>query len=190
MILIRNARRTDAEGIARVHERTWKEGYRGLIDAAYLESLTEKRLVPRWRANLDRRAEDMDEAIFVAVSGREVVGFLTVGASKEPFAPWEAEVSMIYVQKEHRGAGIGRALMKTAADHCIRRAMFSGGLWVLRDNGAARDFYEAVNGEHAGRKVDIIGGQTVPLVGYYWRDMAQLAERAVPQVLMGRQDFP
>jgi hypothetical protein len=33
--------------------------------------------------------------------------------------------------------------MKVAADHCIRRGMFSGGLWVLRDNGGARDFYES-----------------------------------------------
>jgi ribosomal protein S18 acetylase RimI-like enzyme len=107
------------------------------------------------------------------------------GASRETFAPWEAEISMVYVLKEHRGAGVGRALMKTAADHCIRRAMFSGGLWVLRDNGPARDFYEALQGEHAGRKTDTVGGRVVPLVGYYWRDLAQLAERAVPRVAIG-----
>jgi hypothetical protein len=75
--------------------------------------------------------------------------------------------------------------MKAAGDHCIRRAMFSGGLWVLRDNGAARDFYEALQGEHAGRKVDSVGGQIVPLVGYFWRDMAILAERATPHVSIG-----
>lgn len=185
MILIRSARRTDANGISRVHEKTWKEAYKGLLDGAYLESLTEKRLAPRWRSNIDRRAEDLDEGIFVAVAGQDVVGFVACGASREAFAPWEAEVSMIYVLKEHRGAGVGRALMKTAADHCIRRGMFSGGLWVLRDNGAARDFYEAVKGEHAGRKVDGVGGQIVPLVGYWWRDLAILAERATPQVPIG-----
>ena len=100
-------------------------------------------------------------------------------------APWEAEISMVYVLKEHRGVGVGRTLMKTAADHCIRRAMFSGGLWVLRDNGPARDFYEALKGEHAGRKTDSVGGKVVPLVGYYWRDLAQLAERATPRVAIG-----
>lgn len=185
MILIRTARRTDAVGIARVHERTWKEAYRGLLDGAYLENLTEKRLAPRWRSNLDRRSEDLDEGVFVATTGQEVIGFVACGASREAFAPWEAEISMIYVLKEHRGAGVGRSLIKTAADHCIRRGMFSAGLWVLRDNGAARDFYEALKGEHAGRKVDSVAGQIVPLVGYHWQDVAVLAERAVPQVSFG-----
>lgn len=185
MILIRTARRTDAPGIARVHERSWKEAYKGLLDGAYLESLTERRLVPRWRHNLDRRSEDLDEAILVAVSGQDVIGFCTAGSSREAFAPWEAEVSMVYVLKEHRGAGVGRALMKAAADHCIQRGMFSGGLWVLRDNGAARDFYEALKGEHAGRKVDSVGGQIVPLVGYWWRDLATLAERTAPHLSIG-----
>lgn len=186
MIHIRTARRTDAAGISRVHERTWKEAYKGLLDGVYLETLSERRLIPRWRSNLDRRSEDLDDAIYVAASGKEIVGFVMVGATREAFAPWEAEISMVYVLKEHRGAGIGRALMKAAADHCIRRAMFSGGLWVLRDNGAARDFYEALKGEHAGRKVDSVGGQIVPLVGYWWRDLATVAERSVSASQIGR----
>jgi ribosomal protein S18 acetylase RimI-like enzyme len=186
MTHIRTARRTDAAGISRVHERTWKEAYKGLLDGSYLETLSERRLVPRWRSNLDRRSEDLDDAIYVAISAKEVVGFIMVSATREAFAPWEAEISMVYVLKEHRGAGIGRALMKAAADHCIRRAMFSGGLWVLRDNGPARDFYETLKGEHAGRKVDSVGGQIVPLVGYWWRDLATLAERSVSAIPMGR----
>jgi GNAT superfamily N-acetyltransferase len=185
MIHIRTARRTDALGIARVHERSWKEAYKGLLDGSYLESLSERRLTPRWRSNLDRRSEDLDEAIYVAASGKEIVGFASVGSTREAFAPWEAEISMIYVLKEHRSAGVGRALMKAAADHCIRRAMFSGGLWVLRDNGPARDFYEALKGEHAGRKVDSVGGQIVPLVGYWWRDLATVAERSAPVTPLG-----
>lgn len=185
MIVIRTARRTDATGIARVHEHTWKEAYKGLIDGSYLDNLTERRLAPRWRTNLDKRSQQLDDQAYVAVAGKEVIGFVMVGASREPFAPWEAEISMVYVLKEHRGVGVGRALMKSAADHCIRRAMFSGGLWVLRDNASARDFYEALKGEHAGRKVDSVGGQIVPLVGYYWRDLAQLAERTLPRVAIG-----
>jgi ribosomal protein S18 acetylase RimI-like enzyme len=185
MILIRAARRTDAAGIARVHERTWKEAYRGLLDGAYLSNLSERQLTPRWRSSLERRSEDLDEGVFVALAGQEIVGFVLCGASREAFAPWDAEISMVYVLKEHRGAGVGRGLMKTAADHCIRRGMFSGGLWVLRDNGQARDFYEALKAEHAGRKVDSVGGQIVPLVGYQWIDVATLAERATPHVSIG-----
>ena len=186
MIHIRTARRTDAAGIARVHATTWKEAYRGLLDGAYLENLSEKRLAMRWRTQLDRREQDLDEETFVALNGREVVGFATATMSREAFAPWEAEITMVYVLKEHRGLGIGRGLMKASADHCIRRGMFSGGLWVLRDNGAARDFYEALGGEPQGRKADSVAGQIVQLAGYWWRDLAQLAERSTQSIVPGR----
>lgn len=186
MIHIRTATRTDAAPIARVHAATWKEAYRGLLDGAYLEGLSEKRLAMRWRAQLDRREQDFDEETFVAMNGRAAVGFASVGASREAFAPWDAEISMVYVLKESRGVGIGRVLMKAAADHCIRRGMFTGGLWVLRDNGAARDFYETLGGEPSGRKADSVGGQIVQLVGYWWRDLGQLAERSASASLYGR----
>jgi GNAT superfamily N-acetyltransferase len=186
MIHIRMAGRTDAAGIAHVQATTWKEAYRGILDGAYLENISDKRLATRWRTHLDRREEDRDEEIFVAMNGRDLVGFANAGASREAFAPWDAEIPMIYVLKEHRGLGIGRGLMKAAADHCIRRAMFSGGLWVLRDNGAARDFYEALGGEPQGRKADSVGGQIVQLVGYWWRDIAHLAERSTQSIMPGR----
>ena len=186
MIHIRTANRADAAGIARVYAATWKEAYRGLLDSAFLDALSDKRLAARWRTHLDRREQDHDEQVFVALHGQEVVAFAAAGASREAFAPWDAEISMIYVVKDHRGLGIGRAMMKATADHCIRRGMFSAGLWVLRDNGAARDFYETLGGEPTGRKADSVGGQIVQLVGYHWRDVAVLAEREAPAIQLGR----
>jgi GNAT superfamily N-acetyltransferase len=186
MIHIRTARRTDAAGIAQVHATTWKEAYRGLLDSAFLDNLGERRLTARWRTHLDRREQDLDEEVLVAFNGRDMVGFAAASTSREAFAPWDAEITMVYVLKEHRGQGIGRGLMKATADHCIRRGMFSGGLWVLRDNGAARDFYEALGGEPTGRKADSVGGQIVQLAGYWWRDLADLAERSVAVNLPGR----
>jgi ribosomal protein S18 acetylase RimI-like enzyme len=186
MIHIRTAQRTDAAAIAHVHAATWKEAYRGLLDSQYLDNMGERRLTARWRTHLDRREQDRDEEVLVALVGREVVGFAAVSASREAFAPWDAEITMAYVLKEHRGSGIGRGLMKASADHCIRRGLFSGGLWVLRDNGAARDFYEALEGEPTGRKADSVGGQIVQLAGYWWRDLATLAERQVSVILPGR----
>ena len=108
MIHIRTARRTDAAGVARVHARTWKEAYQGLLDSTFLDNLSERRLATRWRAQLDRRAQDLDEEVLVAVNGQEIVGFASMGSSREAFAPWEAEVSMVYVLKEQRGIGIGK----------------------------------------------------------------------------------
>lgn len=187
MIHIRAAELGDAAGIANVHAATWKEAYRGILEDAYLDGLSPRRLTSRWRASLEHRNEDLDEQVFVAVQGREVIGFLTVGASREAFAPWESEIGMIYVLSGRRGAGIGRVLMKAAADHCIRRGMFSTGLWVLRDNGGGRDFYEALKGEPTGRKTDSVGGGLVQLVAYWWRDVATLADRSPTPILPARR---
>lgn len=182
MTHVRMACRTDALGIARVHERTWKEAYRGILDSGYLDALSAQKLLGAWRRNLERGTHDLDEKIYVASAARSVVGFVMVGASRESFAPWEAEISMIYLLKEYRAGGIGRSLMKAAADHCLRRGMFSVGLWVLRENAGARNFYGALKGEQAGQKFDSVGGQIVPLTGYCWQDVAVLAERSAPVI--------
>jgi ribosomal protein S18 acetylase RimI-like enzyme len=186
MFVIRGASPADARGIARVHATVWKDRYRGMLDAAYLNSLTEARLATGWRRTIEQLPGQLDEAILVAAVGSKIAGFVSVGASREAFCPWDAEISMIYVLREHARSGVGRALMKAAADHSIRRGMFSGGLWVLKANADARAFYQRLGGEVAGRKQDMVGGKPVALVGYAWRELAQLAERSPPQVIIGR----
>lgn len=182
MICIRTAELADAAALAEVHVLTWRDSYRGLLDGVYLERLNADRLTARWRANLLQRDRDRDEEVFVAEASGRVIGFSMIGATREASSLWDGEVWMIYVLKEHRGAGVGRALMKASADHLIRRGLFSCGLWVLRDNGAARDFYELLDGEPGGRKLDSVGGQIVPLVAYMWSDAAVLAERRAPEI--------
>ncbi len=181
MIVVRNARQTDAPRIAGVHVETWKEAYVGLLDASFLESMTPSRLTRHWRRALDEKRRNFDDSILVAATDKDVVGFVAVSACRDVFAPWEAEITMLYVLEAYRGAGIGRALMKGAADHALARGMFTGGLWVLRDNLHARGFYEALGGDRCGRKMDTVGGRSVPLVGYSWSEVARLAERAIPQ---------
>lgn len=180
MIVVRSARDSDASKIAQVHVNTWKEAYAGLLDSNFLDGMTVSRMTRHWRRAFDQKGADLDDAIYVAATDKDVVGFVTISACRDVFAPWEAEVTMLYILDEYRGAGIGRALMKTAADHALSRGMFSGGLWVLRDNLHARGFYEALGGDRCGRKMDTVGGRSVPLVGYSWSEIAALAERPLP----------
>lgn len=181
MIVVRSVRPTDASQVARVHVDTWKEAYAGLLDSGFLDGMTAARMTRHWRRALDEKKRNLDDGVFVAATDREVVAFVTVSACRDVFAPWEAEITMLYVLDDYRGAGIGRALMKAAADHALSRGMFSGGLWVLRDNLHARGFYEALGGDRCGRKMDTVGGRSVPLVGYSWAEIAALAERSIPQ---------
>lgn len=185
MIVIRPARHSDAAGVAFVHQAAFKDAYHGLLDRKYLSDLNQKGLTPVWTRHLHECEDDLDQVIMVAASGPRIVGFVLAGRCREPQAPWQAEVFMVYVLKEQRGGGVGRTLMKAAADHYLRRGLFSCGVWVLRDNGPARDFYEALQGEPGGRKIDVVAGQPVPLVSYAWKDVAVLADRATPYISIG-----
>jgi ribosomal protein S18 acetylase RimI-like enzyme len=176
MAVIRTASLLDAPAIARVHARSWKDAYRGILDPAYLANLTEARLVPRWRTALVNLEVDHDEAIFVAEVDGKVAGFVCAGACRETPALWDGEVSMIYVLSADRKSGLGRALMKAAAAHCIRRGLFTVGLWVLESNAAGRNFYQRLGGMETGRKSDTVGGKLVRLRGYGWEDIGRLAQ--------------
>ena len=175
MIHIRTAHIHDAGAIARVHAATWKEVYRGLIDESYLGALSPARLTERWRTQLTRRSRNFDEETFVAVRHGAVIGFATVGASRETSAPWDSEIEMIYLLADQRGAGVGRGLMTAAADHSLRRGMFSTGLWVLKGNRTGRAFYEALEGKAFGAKSERVGACDAQLISYYWDDVSTLA---------------
>jgi ribosomal protein S18 acetylase RimI-like enzyme len=79
--------------------------------------------------------------------------------------------------KQAHGRGTGRKLLQTAADELIQRGHLSMLLWVLRDNTAARKFYEAMGGQYLCEKAIDIGTQTLLEVAYGWKDLRSLAKR-------------
>jgi ribosomal protein S18 acetylase RimI-like enzyme len=80
---------------------------------------------------------------YVAVEGDTVVGFLTV---EDPF-PFSAEISWMAVERSHRGAGIGTALVeRLAADQAARGTA----LLLVMTSGDAEE-YEPTRGFYVAR---------------------------------------
>jgi ribosomal protein S18 acetylase RimI-like enzyme len=177
MSTIRQARPGDLSALAVIQSTTFKEAYRGLLDPDWLSALSEAKLAGQWRVMLDKASRGDDEAVLVAEHRGKQVGFVTIGAERSPNAEWTCEIPMLYVSKAMRGRGIGRALMREAADHSLRRGMFSIGLWVLRENRGARRFYQSLGGSATSSRVDRIGRWMAPQVAYVWSDIAGLAQR-------------
>jgi GNAT superfamily N-acetyltransferase len=80
----------------------------------------------------------------VAVAGGEVVG---VALWFLNFSTWRGTHGIyledLYVQPRHRGAGLGRELLRTLADLCVERA-YSRLEWSVLDwNTPSIDFYRA-----------------------------------------------
>ncbi|MCU0882765.1 MAG: GNAT family N-acetyltransferase [Hyphomonadaceae bacterium] len=177
-LTIRRAELADAPAIAELHQITWRETYPGLLPAPVLDGLALPRLYRQWRADLIGQEADLDHGVFLALDEHgEAAGFASCGQARgqarEVFG--QGEITMVYVRAADQGRGLGRGLMLACARWLLIRGMFSAGVWVVRGNGRARRFYEGLGGRKVGEKRDPMGGWMIPVVGYGWQDLADLA---------------
>jgi len=148
----------DAHAIAQVHVAGWQQGYRGLIDQAYLDSLDVADRTRRWIDILQGH-----EMVLVHEDGGRVNAFATFGPSHDVDIPEAAgEVYGLYVHPEAWGQGVGGALLAMVVAQLLAgkqagapnaapgtQSMRSPSgeaaplvLWTLEGNRRARRFYE------------------------------------------------
>ncbi|MCY1690262.1 GNAT family N-acetyltransferase [Exiguobacterium sp. SL14] len=133
---IREARLADASAIARVHIDAWHETYQGIIPDSYLAQLSYAKRTKQWEQTL------VDQRVYVAVSGEEVVGFAQGGPSRSDAR--EGELYAIYVLRTSQRLGLGKALFQRIADDLAEYETMQ--VAVLRDNPACQ-FYERFGGQ-------------------------------------------
>jgi GNAT superfamily N-acetyltransferase len=146
-IQIREATTMNADAIAEVHVTTWRAAYRGILPAAYLDSLSVGIRADRWYRSL---VAGQPRVLVADVDGA-IVGWIAFGPCRDADkdASW-GEVEALYVLPAYWGNGVGRRLME-----CARRKLTEAGytdvlLWVLAENGRARAFYSQVGFENDG----------------------------------------
>jgi GNAT superfamily N-acetyltransferase len=158
---VRLATARDAKGIAHVQERGWQTAYRHVFPPEELDRGGFIR-VSRWRERLRRPPAGW--STFVAVRDHAVVGFASVGPSRD--LEGVGELYAIYVEPAAWSTGAGRALLECAESE-LRGRYQEATLWVLEDNPRARRFYEiagwGIDGE---RKADERWGVRAPEVRY------------------------
>jgi GNAT superfamily N-acetyltransferase len=135
-VRVRGATGADAEGIAGVQERAWQEAYRHVFPVDELDR--GGFIFPaRWRERLEH--PPLGWSTFVAVEGSRIVGFASVGPSRDERDI--GELYAIYVDPKAWSTGAGRALIETAEAKLVEE-YDEATLWVLEDNPRARRFYE------------------------------------------------
>ena len=138
--MIRRATPDDVAAIADVNVRSWQAAYRGLIPDAFLDGLRADAVAARWRQVLGQEIHD----VAVCEQGGRVVGFTSVGRLRDGDAAADTgELLTLYLDPAVWRRGLGRQLMAWALDTARERRWLRMILWVLRDNLAARRFYEA-----------------------------------------------
>lgn len=135
-LAVRDAVATDAAAVAAVHVASWQAAYDGLLPAAMLADLSVAE-----RASALSRAIDASEVILVAESGEQILGYASVGASRDQDGAGCGELNAIYVDPMHWSTGAGHALHEAAMTRLGDLGYDHATLWVLDRNDRAISFY-------------------------------------------------
>jgi ribosomal protein S18 acetylase RimI-like enzyme len=194
-MVVRLAQPGDERGLAVVRVRGWQEGYVGIVDAAFLASLSVDDSEQRWSTVLENRGPLRH--VLVADVGSsdapEVVGYSTFGPYRittgddrtmevhELAAPGTiGEVYGFYVRPDHWGSEVANNLMDATLSTLGTDGWPFARLWVLKDNPRARRFYERHGwiADGAETSLAIVGN---PTECRYQRGLGKaLSSRAIP----------
>ena len=162
----------DAEALAQVHVTSWRETYRGLLPDAYLARMSQESHTRRFARLLLQPGPD--DVTLAAADRRGVVGYAQGGASRRRL-PGEAGVATLYLLKSAQGRGVGARLLTETARALAARGALSLVISVLRDNVAARGFYEHLGGRAEPPRLEPgPGGAMLQEVAYRWADIRDL----------------
>ncbi|WP_445442149.1 GNAT family N-acetyltransferase [Clavibacter sp. km1a] len=130
---VRPAAPDDADGIAEVHIRTWRETYAHLLPASYLDGLDVTTRAEDWRRTLTEGSAETPP--FVALDGDRVVGFALTGPARDADPPRPFQLYAINVVASAHGTGAGQVLLDAAVGDVPAY------LWAADDNPRAESFY-------------------------------------------------
>lgn len=172
MIEYRQAELRDAEAIASLHARSWRESYRGAFTDAFLDGDLPGERLRVWRERLGDPAGN--QFVLLAADGENLGGFVCAYGGHDP--QWGSFIDNIHVARASKRSGIGSSLMRQAG--AWLRLHYPGlgiYLWVLEANSSARRFYEHLGARDAGvSTMETHGGAIVRSCRYTWPDAEML----------------
>jgi len=144
----------DHRAVAKVVYRSWLATYRPFFGARRINELFAGTLP----CSLDWLAERAEEiGSWVATREDEVVGSAGLHLRKDG----DAELSHLYVLREHQGVGVGSALLAICRHELRLRACPSLRIWVLERTPAVA-FYRRHGARVVGRALTVVGSAAEP----------------------------
>ena len=157
-ITIRQAEKEDVRQIAEILVEDWQTAYRGIMDDAFLDSMSADQ---RYEIEVKRC-----QKFIVAADGDEILGYAWLEASDEE--PADCEVIALYVRYAKRNRGIGKLLMRHAVDHFRETGKKKMIIWCLKENAESRKFYEKIGGREFRTGSHNWGGKDYEMISYLY----------------------
>jgi len=163
-ITLRAATEADLMAVGALHQRSRVAAYSSFLPAEALARPAPEEMGRYWVERLTW--EGAEHRMTVAVRDDRLVGFSYLGPD-DADDPDTGLLNAIHLEPAERGRGTGRALMVDALAAMRARGWSRAALWVLRENGPARRFYEGGGWTATGLVRDEhIGSALVPQLRY------------------------
>lgn len=175
--MIRLATAEDVRRIAEIQVAAWRAAYAGMMPETYLEGLQVEPREAVWRGACGQ----VNALLWVQMKEAEVVGFCHLAPSRDEDGQGAAEVTSIYLEPAHWRRGLGRELLAAAMAFAAEHGYSRVTLWVLVENLAARQFYEAMGFRPDGRmKQEHGAGFCFNEMRYGWESASRKSEVMKP----------
>ena len=160
----------DAAAVAKVHAASWKATYRGILPDTYLDTEVDVERADYWQSALDTRRYRIVK--LARVSG-EVAGLIALHDDPEDEG-YDFTIEHLHILPGYKGQGLGRYLMKSAAETAQAGGAENLCLWVFEENVAAIGFYERLGGMTDAHGTDKFAGGDAPDRRIGWHDLDKL----------------
>lgn len=160
--------------IAGVLVDTWRSTFRGLLADDFLDGMSREDQAVRHARRMG--APGVHYLVAVEPSGGGIVGFANFGPGRGTVPADLHEIYALYVRAGYQGAGIGTALVSTAAGHCAEQGARSLFAWVLSGN-PNRKFYERLGAKAVETSSIWLDDRHYEQVAYLWEDITTLVNR-------------
>jgi GNAT superfamily N-acetyltransferase len=173
-MIVRPAHSADCHAIAALHALSWKETYRGILSADYLDHHVVEDRKDLWEARFTK-FDQRKHHFAVAADGDVIIGFVCVLLDEEPDIG--ALLDNLHVAPDRHRSGAGRRLMASAA-HWVAAMQpdWAMHLWVYEQNLKTVAFYRAAGGENVDHRTIVTpAGNRATVLRFEWGDPAALA---------------
>ena len=172
-VAIRRAVPDDATAIAEVHVASWRTTYPGIVDQAYIDSLSVPERAEAWGRRLSADPDMFPDVLVAEAVDGGIVGFISGGAIRDSYAGFDAELYAIYLLDSAQQKGVGRRLLREWAGLALASGWHAAVVRVLAGNPAC-SFYERLGAERLRDTQYKIAGKLYPERWYGWRNLYDL----------------
>ena len=168
-ICVRPAQEVDTVAMVKVNVDTLRATYPAFYPADLLAARNYETVEAAWRHMLWESPEIENYALVAENDAGQIVGVLICGPSTS-HAAYQGEVFTLFVLPQFHKQGIGKKLMRCAAEQLFALGMVNMIVWVLADN-PARQFYEAIGGKWVQEREIKRGDVMMREIGYGWKNI-------------------